>query len=292
MKLAAAALATLLLISTCANAQTDSDFWDRHQWYLDNYPSVPPDTLYTLESELAIPDGYARPDSATLSDWSFWISHFPLWHRFKPVADWKSKRVAEPNEISRVLYFPDRGRHLNPAAIPLRLLGEYFLQRGRTNDMLIIPRAGERITFEKWLNGQYAFNALGEVIFKKSEERTATHGEYISMLKRSMEMTNCASLADNCVAIPESEVKPGDLYLSWDNESQDAVVLIIMYMLVRDNGDRLFAVATGCAEPCEPHIPYFTHDRNDPWLTVDEIPREVPVHENRGFFRFRLVDNR
>jgi len=277
--------------ASIAVAQQTEEFQQLHNHYLQEYPFCPPDTLYTVESELTYPDGYRRPDSSELSDWSLWISHFPLWHRYKPIGDWRGARVAEPGEISRALYFPERGRHLLPAAIPLRLLAAYMLVRDRINDLAIIPKAGEQITFDKWLSGTYAFNARGEVIFKESDKRTPTTGEYLSMVKRAMEMTNCASLADNCVRIADTAVQPGDLYLSWDSESGEANVLILMYMLVNDDGERMFAVATGCADPCEPHIPYFTHDRNQPWITLDEIREVVPRHNNEGFYRLNAIAN-
>jgi hypothetical protein len=278
----------VLALAVNANAQRSDEFNAQLDWYKSRYTFLALDTLYTMESEFVLPDGYHRPDSSGLSDWSRWISHFPLWHRFRPLNDWKGKRLAEADEVARVLYLPDHGTHLTPAAIPFRLAAEYLLWAGRMDELVITPKAGEPFEYSKWLSSKLAFGARGAVIFKPSETRPSSPDEFKSMVKRAMEVTTCESLARNCVAIEDSDVSPGDLYMSWDSASGESVVLVLMYMLENDRGDRMFAVATGCDDPCDVHVPFFTHDRNDPWLKLSEIEKEVPNHGQQGFYRLKV----
>jgi len=284
--------AVMATLAGNANAQRSDEFNAQFDWYKSTYTFLALDTLYTMESEFVLPDGYHRPDSSELSEWSWWISHFPLWHRYRPLNDWKGKRLAEADEVARVVYLPDHGTHFTPGAIPFRLAAEYLLWSNRTDDLVIVPKAGEEFTYSKWLSSKLVYSARKEVVFKPSEARPATPQEFQSMVKRAMEVTTCESLAQNCVKIDEAEVAPGDLYMSWDSASGEAVVLMIMYMVEDDKGDRMFAVATGCDDPCDVHIPFFTHDRNDPWLDLSEIAREVPNESQRGFYRLKVFANK
>ena len=65
-------------------------------WYLKHYDFFSiKDTVFTFETEFEMPDGYRRPDSADLTPFQNWVSHFPLWHRWKPVGNWRGGKAFE-----------------------------------------------------------------------------------------------------------------------------------------------------------------------------------------------------
>jgi hypothetical protein len=246
------------------------------------------DTIYTFESEFEMPDGYRRPDSADLSSFQNWVSHFPLWHRWKPVGIWKGGKAYERDEISRVVHLPWQNRNFRDCAIPLRILAEFLRYRQREIDLYIIPDLGDTLRYAQWLRGKAVYGGRGEVIIQPDEPREPSPNEYYRFLDFCMKNTTYKSLAANCDSIAESLAAPGDLFIAHDEAARTGCVYVIMNMLVNDAKEKLYVVATGCSEACDFHIPLFNENRNNPWITIEQIRSLGADLPYAGFFRFKV----
>jgi len=228
-------------------------------WYLKTYDFYSiKDTVFTFETEFEMPVGYRRPDSADLTPFQNWVSHFPLWHRWKPVGIWKGGKAFEADQISRVVHLPWKGPVFRDYAIPLRILAEFLRYHQCEFDLHVIPKLGDTLRYEDWLKGKPVYTGIGKVFFK-----------------------NCDSIKDN-------EIAPGDLFIAHDEKGRTGSVYVVINMLVNDEGKKLYIVATGCSEACDFHIPLFNNNRNYPWITVERIRSLGSGMARSGFFRFRI----
>ncbi len=258
-------------------------------WYIKHYDFYSmKDTVYTFETEFEFPDGYKRLDSADLTPFQNWISHFPLWHQWKPVGMWRGNKVFEADQVSRAVHLPWKGIVFRDYAIPLRILAEFLRYQHCEFDLHVIPKLGDTLRYEDWLKGKPFSSSGGEVFFKPSEQREHDPYEYYSFLNLCMRSTSYPSLAENCDSITENEVAPGDLFIAHDEKGKTGSVYVILNMLVNNTGEKLFAVATGCPEACDFHIPLFNNNRDYPWITskrIKALGKDIP---HSGYFRFRV----
>ncbi|MEW5993678.1 MAG: DUF4846 domain-containing protein [Candidatus Zixiibacteriota bacterium] len=284
-------LSLLLLFAHAGSSQAARTpaFDSLHQWYVDHYPFFSmEDTVYTFEGEYELPEGFTRPDSTELTPFQFWVSHFPLWHRHKPIGQWRGGRAFQADEVSRAVHLPWRGRYFRDYAIPFRVLAEYLFYQNRRHDLRVIPPLGDTLRYEDWLTGRPATTAQGEIIFQPAEKRDPGPYEYYAYLAFIMRSTSYRDLAQNCDSIQTEQVAPGDLFIAHDQKNRSGVVYVVLNMLCNDRGQRLYTVATGCAEACDFHIPKLNSDRHNPWVTIEQIQALGAEFSHAGFFRLKI----
>jgi len=283
------ALAACLIIVGQAAAQQPKDTAEILKWYYEHYPFVTmKDTIYTFETEFILPEGFYRPDSSELTPFQNWVSHFPLWHRWKPVGHWKGGKMYERDEISRAVHLPWKGNRFTDQTIPLRILGEWLYYRHRESELRILPRAGDTLRYEDFLSGDLRFNNRMEPFFEPSEKRQPTPREYYRFMLFCIDQTSYKSLVANCDSIAPQDLAPGDLFIAHDETGRRGRVYVVLLKLLNKKGDRRFVVACGCEEACDFHIPLLTEDRNRPWVTATDIGQLGEDHPHQGFFRMRI----
>lgn len=281
------ALMFLLISSGFVTAQEPKVVPEITQWYHDHYPFVThTDSTYTYESEFVWPDGFHRPDSSEQSPFQNWVSNFPLWHQWKPVGHWKGGKLFKHDEVSRVFHLPWKGDRFNDKAIPLRILGEWLFYLHRENELRIWPKAGDTLRYEDFLGGDLRFNNRMEPFFEPTEPRQPSPREYYRFLLFCIDNTTYKSLAANCVSVKPEDLMPGDLLIAHNENGRKGRVYIVMLKVVNDKGDKRFVVACGCEVACDFHIPLLTEDRDQPWVTLEEIEQLAPDYPERGFYRF------
>ena len=137
-------------------------------------------------------------------------------------------------------------------------------------------------------NGKPVYNNVREVYIHPSEQRDSSASEYYAFLAICQENTRYKSLTNNCDTIAESDLAPGDLYIGYDKSGKTGFVYVLMNMFINDQGNKIYAFATGCPFACDFHMPLVNEDRNDPWLTVEQITSLAPAAEHTGFYRLRI----
>jgi hypothetical protein len=103
-------------------------------------------------------------------------------------------------------------------------------------------------------------------------------------------LVNYESLTGMCKDVSEKKLSPGDMLISYDDNSKNGDVYIIMKIVKNNNGDRLFIIANGCENACDFYIPLFNNDRNYPWITLDDIKDQTEYKKNMGFYRLKGID--
>lgn len=278
-----------IFISSAFAEQTD-DFKKLYQFYKKNYNFYAiPDTVYPIETELKIPEGYSLPPWKDITVYSEWVSRFPLWHRYKGVGNWKRMEQMKPDQIARAVHLPWEGTSFKDFAIPIRILGEYYFQYDRRHELKISPPVGEIMTYDKWLNGKPAYTYKGDLIFKDDVKKEDTEKEYYKFLQFCMNNSDYKSLAADCNQVEDTKIKPGDLFIAYDDSGKQGLTYVILCLISNGEGNTLYLVATGCPEACDFHIPLIKPDRDAPWVTIDEIRAQNTSYKNSGFFRFKSI---
>ncbi|MCK4607241.1 MAG: hypothetical protein KAU35_08105 [candidate division Zixibacteria bacterium] len=277
-----------LLTAGSILAENSSDDSGIVAFYRQHYPfSTMKDTIYTFQSEFVLPEGYRRPDSSQLTAYQNWVANFPLWHRYISVGNWKGGKVIEYSEISRPVHLPWHGMDFKDKAIPIRILAEFLHYQGREFDLRIQPPVGDTLRYESFLGGKLRYTSRREPFFEPDVEREPSLTEFYRFMKVCMHNTSLASLAANCDSVTADDLAPGDLFLAHDERGVTGVAYVVMHLLVNEKGSRLYVVATGCSDACDFHIPLLTEDRNQPWITADQIRSLANGLPFSGFLRFR-----
>ncbi len=282
--------ATCLLTAGSILGEKNPDDSGLIAFYRQHYPfATMKDTIYTFQSEFALPEGYRQPDSSQLTAFQNWVANFPLWHRYISVGNWKGSKAFAYDEISRPVHLPWRGMDFKDKAIPIRILAEFLHYQGREFDLRILPPTGDTLRYEKFLGGRLRYTSRREPFFEQEVEREPSLSEFYRFMKVCIYSTTYANLPANCDSVAADDLKPGDLFVAHDERGATGVVYVVMHLLVSEKGPRLYAVATGCSDACDFHIPLLTEDRNEPWITADQIRSLANGLPFSGFFRFRCL---
>jgi hypothetical protein len=246
------------------------------------------DTIYTFEGEFIVPEGYHHADSSELTPFQNYVANFPLWHRNRPVGSFKGKRVFQKEQIARPVHLPYNGPAYNDRSTPIRILAEYLHDHNREFDLEVVPNAGDTMTYSKWLTNDITFGPKKTVRFNPGAPKDTTLKEYYTFMRKCIENTSYQSLGLTCDSIDAEDLMPGDLFVAHDSTGRRGVALVVMHMLENDKGEKLYAVATGCPEACDFHIPLFNNDKNNPWLTAAQIFELNGSYLIRGFLRLKI----
>lgn len=278
-----------ILLSAAVFAQEMQDTTGINYRYKEMYDFVTmQDTIYTFQSEFKLPEGFQHADSVWLNDFQNYVSNFPLWHKGLKVGSFRKKIIYKNTEISRPVHFPYNGPAFTDKAMPIRIMAEYLHDRKREKELTVIPNSGEIMTYDKWLASDITYGPGKSVQFNVPAEKEANLSEYYTFMRMCLENTTYESLARNCDTISASDVRPGDIFVAHSENGREGVVYVILHMIVNSSDDKLYAVATGCKEACDFHIPLFNNDRNNPWIRAREIAELSGDHPRRAFLRLKI----
>lgn len=260
-----------------------------YAWAKVQYPYLAyRDTIFTAESEFFWPEGFHRPDSQSLTPYQFWISYLPLWHSRRPVGSMFSGFIFKPEEVSRPVHFTRWKTKFADKTIPLELWGQFYLNLKRQFDLKIIPFVGKPLAYEDYLSNSVAYDMHGEVLYTPADKRPDSEDEFTGFVEFCDHQTTYRSLAANCDSISADDLKPGDMYITWNENGVKGKVAIVLTMIANPKGERLYTVGAGCPEECDFYIPLFNNDRNYPWISAAQIPVLFPSNGTAGFFRPRV----
>ncbi len=270
-------------------AEPEEDTTGINYRYRQNYDFITmEDTIFTFDSEFVLPEGYQHADSSELSPFQNYVANFPLWHQFLPIGNWKGAKEFDKTEISRPVHLPYRGLAFTRIGIPIRILAEYLHDNNRELEFEIAPINGERLKYSKWLFNEVVYGPRKAVQYREVPPRDTSLSTYYTFMKTAMHSSNFESLTYNCDSVALSKPMPGDIFVAYNENSTKGEVFVVLHMLVGKKKDNLYVVATGCKKPCDFHIPLFNGDRNNPWLTADQIYELGQDYPNRGFYRLKI----
>lgn len=285
-------LISIVLLFSISNITAQEDSLTAYQKYYNEYVKSYPfmqikDTVYNFDSQYKVPDGYKLYKDKDDRSYANWMSHFPLWHSYKDLQNWKQKKIKKYDEITNGVHLPWYGPSYRDIGIPIRLMMEYKRLRNQDIDWNIIPVKGDTLTYEKWLNHKASRDYTGAVILKPSESRDSSYGEFIRFINFAMDNSSYQSLPKNCVKISEpTDLKPGDMFIASDSTGKQGLCYVILNVANKKNEVR-FIAATGCAEACDFHIPKFNEERTNPWIDekiLNDLSKDFPFS---GFYRFK-----
>ncbi len=262
------------------------------EWYLQQYPFIQyKGVIFSFENQFDWPSGFARVDSAKLTPYQFWISNLPLWFKDRPVGSLKHGTVQKADSISRVVHLPWRTIKFSDKIIPLHLTADYLFVKGQDDKLSAITLSGDTITFDRYLSGTVGYGPRQEIRWTPVKRRPPTEAEYDRCVGLIADNTTYRSLLHNCVSIAESDVLPGDFYITCDSTGERGRVAVALVTIENANGHRLYIFGTGCANECDFHIPLFNNRRDYPWTTTEEVVKRFgPAMAISGFYRIKLPE--
>lgn len=282
----------ILIFSSTISAEQTDEFKKLLEDYKSQYKFYSiKDTMYRIQTEFELPDGFSYIELKNDSSFPYWVSNFPIWHQFKAVGHWKGNKVFEHDEVSRVIHLPWQGPTFKDVAIPIRILGEYEFQFNNRFDFQVMPKKGEMLTYQKWLNGKAAYNHRGEVLFKDDIVKEDTENEYYLYMLFCMQNINFESVAKSCDTVALNAVQAGDMFIGYDKTGNKGKLLIIFRLISNESGDIMYLVANGCPEACDLYIPKINNDRDIPWITFEQLQKLTEEYDNSRFYRFKTTVN-
>jgi hypothetical protein len=261
----------------------------RYPWYKERFAYMwYTDTVFSTESEFFWPEGYHRPDSSSLSGYQLWMSYLPLWHSQRGVGSMYHGFIYTPDKVSRPIHFTRLNTQGSDKTFALELMAQYMKYLGREFDFMIKPYTGDTLRYADFLSGAVAYGSRMEVKYIPGEKRPPSDDEYAMFVELCDRQSSYRSLSENCVTVSKDSVRPGDMYITFDENGAKGKIIFFLTMIVDSLGHRLFTTGAGCADECDLHIPLVNNDKNYPWVTVDQIPALYPPMAHSGFFRHRL----
>ena len=281
----------LSVMTSVVTAEQTDEFKKLYEFYKTNYNFYAiPDTVYTIESEFKLPEGYSYKNSKDIDSYSDWVSNFPLWHKYKHIGMWKGTKHFDATEVSRAIHLPWSGRSFTEFSIPLRMLGEYLFETGQKDKLVVEPKGGETLTYQKWLEAKPVFDFRGNVIWKDGYPKSESDDEYYKYLLFAMQNSSYTGLLKNCNPVESSQVQAGDMFIASDDTGNIGAVYVILRLIFDQNDSTLFLVGTGCEEACDFHIPLLTAKRDEPWVSQVTLEAINAEFTKSGFYRFKIFD--
>jgi len=259
------------------------------EWYLKQYPYLTPDELVrTCESEFKWPEGFRRLDSDKLTPFQNWVSHIPMWDDGKSVYSITTGTILRREQISRSIHYPWRTGHFRDCIIPLQLLTDYKFWTDRPDDLAIVTKKGDTVTYKKFLQSEISYDPYFRINFVPAQKRKPSVEEFNGFVDLFAFNSDYASLEKQCDPIVASNFRPGDLYVGRDSIGVTGKVYVILVVASNSRGDFRYVVGTGCPEPCDFYVPLFHDDRSNPWLTPDELKALITGYPMVGFYRLKV----
>lgn len=258
--------------------------------YTSKYPSFElKDTAYTFETEFILPEGFSYPSDNKLSEFSRWVSHFPIWHKTKQIGRWDGGKAMEYDKVSRVVHLPWKGQVYTDAGFMVRILFDYLLARHKEMEAAYTPVSGDVCTYPQYLKSKMMYNNRGAVVWQPADERPHSLQEYYKFMYNNQLNSNYAGLILNSDPVKPEDVQPGDMFIAHDSTGRKGVAYIALNMIVSGKGEKRFAFATGCQNACDFHIVLLNDNRNAPWVPVSTLQALAPPGSVvSGFYRFKL----
>ncbi|MBK7142396.1 MAG: hypothetical protein IPH75_09975 [bacterium] len=281
----------LLMVGSTIWSQTPNKVSEEElNKFFKNYPYVLYKTkIFNAESEFAWPDGFKRMPDSKMTKYQAWVSRMPLWHSLKGVATLGQGLAFEADEISRCVMLPWRTSKFFDYVIPMQIQLEWLLKEQRADRWQILPKAGDTMSYARWLNSTPIYDSRMRLILKPSEVRMPDSLEYNRFFNLVADNSNYLSLETNSDSVSEADLRPGDMLIARTEIGTTGRVYVILTILQNDQGDKRYLIATGGNPPCDFYIPLFHDNQNDPWLTLDEL-KGLPPQEfsYKGFYRLRM----
>ncbi|MBN1213172.1 MAG: hypothetical protein JXA92_11385 [candidate division Zixibacteria bacterium] len=261
---------------------------EKYAWYIEQYPFLEGRyRLFSMETEFRWPEGYKKIDPSSLNSFQRWISELPLWQKGKPVGAYNRGILYKVGEFSRRIQLPWRTAHFTNMVVPLQLLCEFFHSRRQDHRIEIKPKKGELLTYKNWLNKEVIYDRTGSLTYQPSKKKEPSEEEFSRFFDIVALNTSYRSLVDNCEAIAENKLAPGDLFIATEETGRRGEVYIILNILINEQNDKLFVISTGCPEACDFHIPLFNDDEDYPWITLEKIKALAGEYPVSGFYRLK-----
>lgn len=247
------------------------------------------DTVYTIEHEFTLPEGFSYPADNKLSEYAAWIAHFPIWHKTKQIGSWEGGTAMPYDSVSRVIHLPWRGPAYTDIGFMVRVPFEYYITKGMENKMIYQPTTGDSCSYPQYLKSKLVYNSRGAVVWQPAPERPASTEEFYKFLYQCQTNTTYAGLIRNCEKVAPADVRPGDMFIAHDQNGRTGVVYLMLNMIENKSGEKRYAAATGCKNACDFHIALLNNDRNAPWVPIKTIEAQAPEGSIvSGFYRFKL----
>ena len=260
-----------------------------YPWYREKYPyMIMKDSVFSAESEFQWPKGFGRIAEKKLTAYQNWVAHLPLWHSQRAVGSQSQGFVFTPDKVARPIHLNRWKSRFSDQTIALRLWAQYLEIKNQTDKFVIKPTVGANLRYQDFLANTLSFGSRGEVVFTKSDMRTASHEEFMEFFELCDQQSNYKTVAAQCDTVSESELLPGDLYITFDGDGYKGKIVFVISMIVDKAGTKLYTVGEGCEVDCDFHIPLMNNDKNYPWISADQIATKVPAREHAGYFRPRI----
>ena len=243
----------------------------------------------TVEKRILPPAGFSR-DNCAANSYTYYLRNLPLKAHGSKVHLYDNSIKASQDGAFAVVDMEIGNTDLQQSAdAVIRLRAEYLWKQKRYSEIHFKFSSGENIDYIKWAEGN-RFKVLGsKVTWEKKANKDYSYITFRKYLDKIFMYAGTASLSRELVAVPISNIQPGDVFIQSGNPGHAMIVVDVATN--SSTKQKAFICAQSFTPAQEIEIVKNPNDAtNSPWFIVKSSDTKVvfpqwtfTVHELKRF---------
>ncbi len=239
------------------------------------------------------PPGCERFPTSKMTRYMAWLTNLPLKPKYHPLIRWDKQIIYRADSISAVIDISVTTNNQKDEDFPMQMALEYARSANLIDDFPIILFDRDTLTFARWLNGSYSFDARGNILYQKGEPREKSEKEFYRYLEFVIRHNTHKTLLKNLDPVKGDQVIPGDIFIQFNENDPDSAghAALVLDVCINKDGEILLLMAWGGNPAQSYHIPRNWISKNRDWFTVDELKEQLSEYGEGKFYRFTRLIN-
>lgn len=245
----------------------------------------------TLETRIAVPNGYTRTDAAPESFDAF-VRNYPMKDHGSPVLLHDGREKGNQRAHAAVFALPIENYDLQQCADSvMRIYAEYFRQTGQPEKIAFHFVSGFYADYSTWRDGSRIQVNGNQVSWVPASSYNDSYETFQSYLRMVFSYASTLSMEKESSQVSLSNAQTGDVFLQGGSPGH---VVMIVDVCENKAGQKAFLLAQGYMPAQEFHLLNNPSHEPDPWYYEDEIsyPFHTPEYTfQEGSLKRLVYDN-
>ena len=222
----------------------------------------------TLETRIAVPDGYTRTSEEEGSLGTF-IRNYEMKEDGAKVILYDGTKKGNQNAHAAVFALPIEARDLQQCADSvIRMYAEYFLSTGQYDRIAFHFTNGFLAEYTKWRDGYRIMVEGNDTYWSKTKEYDDSYECFQSYMRMVFTYAGTLSMQSETTEIELSQIQIGDVFLYGGSPGH---VVMVVDVCEDASGKKAFLLAQGFMPAQEFHVLKNPQHKNDPWYYEEEV---------------------
>lgn len=239
------------------------------------------------------PAGYERFPTSKMTRYMAWLTNLPLKPKYHPLIRWDKQIIYRADSIAAVIDLSVTTNNQKDEDFPMQVALEYAKSTNLLEDFPILLTDRDTLTYSRWMNGSYSFDARGNILYKRGEPRQQSEKEFYRFLEFIIRHNTHETLLKNLEPVKGNQVIPGDIFIQFNKDDPDSTghAALVLDVCINKEGEIILLMAWGGNPAQSYHIPRNWINKNSNWFTVDELKEQLSEYGEGKFYRFTRLLN-